>query len=77
MAFSRMNFILHSRLDYSGIACMIVGSFIPSIYYSFYCNFYEKIIYIASVSVLGILCIIVSLWDKFATPAYRPVRAGT
>jgi len=67
---------LFSKLDYTGIACMIMGSMIPSIYFSFYCQFWEKIIYSTVIMVLGLSAIIVALWDKFATPAFRPVRAG-
>ncbi|KAK6056243.1 hypothetical protein COOONC_06250 [Cooperia oncophora] len=33
------------------------------------------VIYITMISVLGLLAMIVSLWDKFAQPAFRPVRA--
>ena len=55
---------------------MIMGSFVPCIYYGFYCHYYEKLAYSLSITVLGGFSIIVSLWDKFATPAYRPVRAG-
>lgn len=29
---------LGNKLDYVGIVCMITGSFIPSIYYGFYCH---------------------------------------
>ena len=55
---------------------MIMGSFVPCIYYGFYCNPYEKIAYLLSMMALGICSIIVSLWNKFATPAFRPIRAG-
>ena len=55
---------------------MVVGSYIPFIHYSFYCRFYEKISYIIVELVLGIICTIVALWDKFATPAFRAIRAG-
>ena len=67
---------LFCGLDYTGIACMIMGSFVPCIYYGFYCEYYEKIAYCASMTILGSLTIIVALWDKFATPAFRPIRAG-
>lgn len=67
---------LFSKLDYTGIACMIMGSYVPCIYYSFYCQFTEKVVYITSALVLGVACIIVALWDKFATPAFRAVRAA-
>ena len=65
-----------SRLDYSGIAFLIVGSFIPCLYYGFYCRKTTQIAYMVTVATLGTLCIIISLWDKFGTPKYRPLRAG-
>ena len=69
-------YLYSCRLDYSGIAFLIVGSFIPCLYYGFYCRRTTQIIYMVTVSTLGILCIIISLWDKFGTPKYRPLRAG-
>ncbi|KAI1733086.1 hemolysin-III related domain-containing protein [Ditylenchus destructor] len=65
-----------SKLDYVGISLLIVGSFIPWIYYGFYCRKEPKISYIAMVSVLGIGAVVVSLWDKFSETRYRPFRAG-
>ncbi|PFX18714.1 adiponectin receptor protein 1-like [Stylophora pistillata] len=67
---------IFSRLDYSGIALLIMGSFIPPLYYGFYCSRILKIIYMSLILTLGILCIIVSLWSKFSTPKYRGLRAG-
>ena len=64
------------RLDYCGIALLTVGSFVPWLYYSFYCRLEPKITYLALIFILGIICIIVSMWDKFAEPKFRPVRAG-
>uniref|UniRef100_A0AC34QC16 Uncharacterized protein n=1 Tax=Panagrolaimus sp. JU765 TaxID=591449 RepID=A0AC34QC16_9BILA len=64
------------KLDYMGISLLIIGSFIPWIYYGFYCRREPKITYIAMVVVLGIAAIIVSLWDKFSESHYRPFRAG-
>lgn len=64
------------RLDYSGIAIFIMGSFIPPLYYGFYCSRVLKIFYICLICSLGIICIIVSLWDKFNAPEYRLLRAG-
>ncbi|NWY19053.1 PAQR2 protein, partial [Aphelocoma coerulescens] len=65
-----------SRLDYSGIALLIMGSFVPWLYYSFYCNPQPCFVYLIVICVLGIAAIIVSQWDMFATPEYRGVRAG-
>ncbi|KAM7360256.1 adiponectin receptor isoform 1-T2 [Cochliomyia hominivorax] len=67
---------LFSKLDYCGIALLIMGSFVPWLYYGFYCHYQPKVIYLSVVCVLGSLSIIVSLWDKFSEPALRPLRAG-
>ncbi|XP_028669177.1 adiponectin receptor protein 1-like isoform X1 [Erpetoichthys calabaricus] len=65
-----------SKLDYSGIALLIMGSFVPWLYYSFYCSPQPRLIYLVIICVLGITAIVVSQWDRFATPQYRAVRAG-
>lgn len=67
---------LFSKLDYCGIALLIMGSFVPWLYYGFYCHYQPKVIYLTVVSILGLASIITSLWDKFAEPSLRPVRAG-
>uniref|UniRef100_A0A6I8PGJ2 Adiponectin receptor 2 n=1 Tax=Ornithorhynchus anatinus TaxID=9258 RepID=A0A6I8PGJ2_ORNAN len=65
-----------SKLDYSGIALLIMGSFVPWLYYSFYCHPQPQVIYLVIICVLGTTAILVSQWDYFATPQYRAVRAG-
>ena len=65
-----------SKLDYMGISLLIVGSFIPWIYYGFYCRPGPTISYITLISVLGVGAIIISLWDKFGESRFRPLRAG-
>jgi len=69
-------FFLLCRLDYCGIAMLIMGSFVPWLYYGFYCHYQPKIIYLTIVTVLGFFSIVTSLWDKFSSPQLRPVRAG-
>ncbi|CAF4010309.1 unnamed protein product [Adineta steineri] len=64
-----------SKLDYCGISILIIASFIPWIYYGFYCEFGTKIAYLLITALLGGGCIIASMWDKFATPEYRTYRA--
>ena len=64
------------RLDYCGIAFLEMGSFVPYLYYSFYCRLGVKITYVALIIVLGTLCLVVSLWDKFSEPRFRGLRAG-
>lgn len=54
---------------------LIVGSFIPWIYYGFYCRTLAMTIYISMITVLGLAALVVSLWNKFAAPKYRPLRA--
>ncbi|CAB1419035.1 unnamed protein product [Pleuronectes platessa] len=65
-----------SKLDYSGIAFLIMGSFVPWLYYSFYCSPQPRFIYLIVVCILGLSAITVSQCDFFATPQYRGVRAG-
>ncbi|KAF2353588.1 AdipoR/hemolysin-III-related [Trinorchestia longiramus] len=67
---------LFCKFDYCGIAFLIMGSFVPWLYYGFYCEFKHKLIYLTSVFVLGVSTIVVSLWDKFSTPVYRPLRTS-
>ena len=65
-----------NQLDYAGIACLIAGSFVPCVYYGFWCNQTKQIVYWAMISVLGIGCITASVLPRFRTPAWRPIRAG-
>ncbi|XP_064632373.1 adiponectin receptor protein-like isoform X2 [Lineus longissimus] len=67
---------LFNKLDYCGIALLTMGSFVPWLYYSFYCRIEPKIAYLVLIFVLGSTCIIVSLWDKFSEPRFRGLRAG-
>ncbi|VEL24199.1 unnamed protein product, partial [Protopolystoma xenopodis] len=44
---------LFNKLDYCGIAVLTMGSFVPYLYYSFYCSFWPKIIYLLLIIALG------------------------
>lgn len=68
--------LLNFRLDYCGISFLIVGSFVPWLYYSFYCRVQVKLTYLVIVCTLGAVCIFVSMWDGFAEPRFRTLRAG-
>lgn len=70
------NISLFLRLDYCGIALLIMGSFVPWLYYGFYCHFKPKMVYLCIVCALGVTSIVVSLWDKFSESTLRPLRAG-
>ncbi|XP_044463970.1 heptahelical transmembrane protein 2 isoform X2 [Mangifera indica] len=64
------------RLDYAGISLMIVCSFFAPIYYSFYCNPYAKLVYLTSITVLGILAVITLLAPVLSSPRFRSFRAA-
>jgi hypothetical protein len=84
--------ILHifGKLDYSGIALLTMGSFVPWVYYTFYCETQSKIVYmgiihclvrrfiniLVTISLLAVISVILSQWDRFARPEYRAIRAG-
>ncbi|VTJ84752.1 Hypothetical predicted protein [Marmota monax] len=53
-----------------------MGSFVPWLYYSFYCSPPPRLIYLSFVCVLSISDIIVAQWDWFATPKHQQTRAG-
>lgn len=67
---------IFSKLDYVGISFLILGSLVPWLYYSFYCQYQPKVVYLTVATVLGTVAIVVSLWDQFAEPKYRSLRAG-
>lgn len=54
-----------------------MGSFVPWLYYSFYCDFFPRVVYLCVEIVLGLTSIIISLWPRFGEPRYRFLRAGT
>ena len=61
--------------DYVGIVGLIAGSFVPSVYYAFYCRRELQILYWTMISLIGIGCAIVSMMPQFRTPEWRPFRA--
>uniref|UniRef100_A0A915JBB3 Adiponectin receptor n=1 Tax=Romanomermis culicivorax TaxID=13658 RepID=A0A915JBB3_ROMCU len=67
---------IFSKLDYVGITLLIMGSFVPWLYYGFYCRLESQVGYISAILMLGLCCVVVSLWDKFSQPKFRPLRAG-
>ncbi|KAK5194018.1 hypothetical protein LTR72_005578 [Exophiala xenobiotica] len=64
-----------NQFDYAGISLLITGSFVPSVYYGFWCNPGRQWIYWSMIGSLGIACTAVSVLPKFRTPAWRPYRA--
>ena len=66
-----------SRLDYGGIAFLILGSSIPAYYYAFYCAVVTRYIHLTICTSLAIACVVTSLWRKFSRRRYRPLRFAT
>ncbi|XP_057501110.1 heptahelical transmembrane protein 2-like [Actinidia eriantha] len=71
----RFNFFFW-RLDYAGISLMIVCSFFAPIYYAFSCNPYSRLLYLTSISVLGVLVIVTLLAPSLSSPRFRSFRAS-
>jgi len=67
---------IFGRLDFSGIALLVMGSFIPWVYYQFYCRAQPRVVYLITISLLGAAAIVFSQWERFAKPEYRVVRAA-
>ncbi|CAG2177372.1 unnamed protein product, partial [Oppiella nova] len=65
-----------SKLDYCGISIQIIGSMIPALYYGFYDNRVMYLTYITLGIVLCVISIVISLWDKFGEPKFRPFRTA-
>ena len=70
----RLNIFL-SRLDYIGIAVMIVASFFPPIYYIFQCDHRWQITYLASITIMGLFTVLNLLSPHLSTGACRTYRA--
>ncbi|EGC40947.1 hemolysin-III family protein [Histoplasma capsulatum var. duboisii H88] len=65
-----------NAMDYIGIVGLITGSFIPSVYYGFYCVSRFKKIYWTMILLIGAGCTVISIMPRFRTPPWRPFRAG-
>ena len=69
------SFCFFSKLDYSGIAFMITGSFIPWTFYAFNNQKTLRIAYSIGMLTLSSLCVTTSFIEKFSSPDYRTFRA--
>lgn len=70
----RLNLFL-SRLDYTGIAVMIVSSFFPPIYYIFQCDPLYQIFYLTAISAFGLLTVATLLSPELSKGKFRSYRA--
>ncbi|TVU50055.1 hypothetical protein EJB05_01410 [Eragrostis curvula] len=64
------------RLDYAGIAALIVASFYPLAYYTFLCAPATQRLYMSLITALGAAAAAFSLVPAFQAPALRPLRAA-
>ncbi|KAI1866571.1 hypothetical protein JX265_007872 [Neoarthrinium moseri] len=64
-----------NKLDYSGIVFLIVGSYVPALYYGLFCLPQLMTVYLYGIFLLGLGCGIVSWVERFRTPRWRPYRA--
>lgn len=64
-----------NKLDYTGIVFLIVGSYVPALYYGFRCHPHLLELYLSMICILGLGCLAVSWIDRFRSPAWRPYRA--
>ncbi|KAI5866418.1 hemolysin-III related-domain-containing protein [Durotheca rogersii] len=65
-----------NKLDYSGIVFLIVGSYIPALYYGLFCLPDLRTVYLCAIFLLGLGCGMVSWIERFRTPLWRPYRAA-
>ncbi|KAI1428274.1 hemolysin-III channel protein Izh2 [Xylaria sp. FL1777] len=65
-----------NKLDYSGIVCLIVGSYVPALYYGLFCKPVLLSVYLYGIFLLGFGCGVVSWVERFRTPRWRPYRAA-
>jgi len=64
----------YNRLDYIGIAILIVGSFYPALYYGFYLHPYLAAFYLMMITIFGACTVYVVIAPHYRTPDYRWMR---
>ncbi|KAK8824902.1 hypothetical protein WA538_005568, partial [Blastocystis sp. DL] len=62
-------------IDYCGICILISGSYVPVIYYTFYCYPKALWIHLGIVIFINVCNVCVMATPKFRQPKYRPIRA--
>ncbi|OBT86538.1 hypothetical protein VE02_04325 [Pseudogymnoascus sp. 03VT05] len=73
---SRSVYDFFFMFDMLGISFLIMGSFYPSIYYSFYCEPGPRYLYWAMITVFGSGVIIASITPKFRHRSWRHLRTA-
>ncbi|KAK6126998.1 hypothetical protein DH2020_039264 [Rehmannia glutinosa] len=72
---SRRFYFFFWRLDYAGISLMIVSSFFAPIYYTFSDHPYWLILYLSSITLVGVLVVITLLTPALSSARFRSFRA--
>ncbi|KAK4781272.1 hypothetical protein SAY87_017378 [Trapa incisa] len=67
--------LLLLRMDYVGIAIMIITSFFPPIYYIFQCDPHWQLIYLGGITAMGVFTIATLLSPALSTGKFRAFRA--
>ncbi|ROT34788.1 HlyIII-domain-containing protein [Sodiomyces alkalinus F11] len=65
-----------NKLDYAGIVVLIVGSYVPALYYGFWCHPELMTMYQSTITLLGFGCGMTAWLERFRTPPWRPLRAA-
>lgn len=68
---------LGKRFDYCGISLLITGSFVSVTHYVFPSVGTVKPVYLTILTMIGLTISLISLMEKFGSPAYRSFRAKT
>ncbi|GJM97880.1 hypothetical protein PR202_ga14841 [Eleusine coracana subsp. coracana] len=63
------------RLDYTGIAVMIVVSFFPPIYYIFQCEPRWQVVYLSAITAAGVATVYALMSPRLSAARYRAHRA--
>ncbi|KAK4789685.1 hypothetical protein SAY86_016989 [Trapa natans] len=67
--------LLLLRMDYVGIAIMIITSFFPPIYYIFQCDPHWQLVYLGGITAMGVFTIATLLSPALSTAKFRTFRA--
>ncbi|EOO00930.1 putative mpr-like gpcr protein [Phaeoacremonium minimum UCRPA7] len=64
-----------NKLDYSGIVFLILGSFVPALYYGFFCSPRLLTLYLSMICLLGLGCLTVSWFEHFrVVPVFHGLK---
>merc|ERR1711871_180308 len=68
--------VMMSKLDFTGITCLIAGSFMPVIVYGLHCHPISKRIYLVVITLLSLLCLRVVTAECYVDVKYDKFRVA-